>query len=115
MACVCVYSCFCYCQPYLSALSLPLKMAVNTQSVWYHPSLIDPSKFFRPFTTLVQSRGPVQSEDERKRERERESTHKRDREREKEGEKELAKGRVVRAGAGGCWRETSGRCVKLAD
>ena len=46
LGCVCVFAppafllrC-CYCQSYLSALSLPLKMAVNTQSVWYHPSLM---------------------------------------------------------------------------
>ena len=34
----------CYCQPYLSALSLPLTMAVNTQSVWHHPLLMSGQK-----------------------------------------------------------------------
>ena len=56
----------CYSQPYLSTLSLPLIMAVNTKSVWYHPSLksidqkvdqMQPEISHLTFIALVQSEG----------------------------------------------------------
>ena len=96
LGCVCVFAppafllrC-CYCQSYLSALSLPLKMAVNTQSVWYHPSLMsvlksENQKVVLLFSCTVDFYYP-HSEQERGREREGE---KRERERERKREREI--------------------------